>query len=79
LPRRNSALSFAPQPALAEKNAALAKRRQQVAEENARSARRNLYIANMNLAQTAWEENHIDALNALLERTTPKAGEPDGG
>ncbi len=31
----------------------------------------------MNLAQTAWEENHMDALNTLLDRARPKSGEED--
>ena len=58
----------------AEQNAQLAKQRQHEAEDNAASVRRHLYIANMNLAQSAWEENHMDALNALLEAHQAEIG-----
>ena len=62
---------------LAEANAALAKQRQQDSEDNAKLARRHLYCANMNLSQHAWEDNRLNLLRDLLDRTTPKTGEED--
>ena len=62
---------------LAETNATLAKQRQHESDENAKTVRRHLYFANMNLAQLAWEDNHLAEVLDLLKRTTPKPGEDD--
>jgi WD40 repeat protein len=41
----------------------------QQADLDKAGARRLLYVANMNLAQQAWEQNNIDRLRQLLEET----------
>ena len=40
-------------------------------------ARRRLYLETMNQAQIAWEDNRINVLRNLLDRTIPKTGEED--
>src|SRR5205807_2609958 len=35
-------------------------------------ARRNLYVANLRLAQQAWEGNHVDHMVQLLEEVKPR-------
>ena len=50
------------------------------AEENAQVARRRLYIAHMNLVQTAWEATHLGECNRLLDLYRPATeneGRPD--
>ena len=54
-----------------------AESQQKLAEDNASTARHRLYLANMKLAQSAWEDDHVYALLALLKLTTPQAGEED--
>ena len=54
-----------------------AQKQQKLAEDNVNTARRRLYCTNMNLAQNAWDENHIIALLGLLDSTAPKPGEED--
>ena len=46
------------------------------ADHEKAEARRLLYVANMNLAQQAWEQNNIDRLRKLLEETQTS---PDRG
>ena len=61
--------------ALREKTAA--EKQKQIAEDNAQLARRHLYIADMNLAQNAWEATNIQVVLDLLERHRPKEGQED--
>jgi WD40 repeat protein/serine/threonine protein kinase len=54
-----------------------ANRERDRADTEAKHAQRNLYAAHMNLAQTAWEEDRIGPLVALLERYRPVPGGED--
>ncbi len=47
------------------------------AENEKRNARRSLYIAQMNLAQQAWESGNIERTVELLESQKPVEGEED--
>jgi WD40 repeat protein/serine/threonine protein kinase len=53
----------------AQENAARAVAAENTANTNLQNASRNLYIANMNLAQQAWERNNIGRVRELLEET----------
>jgi len=53
--------------AVAERNNAVEARR--AADLQRTNAERNLYVANMNLFQPAWEQNNIDRVRQLLEET----------
>jgi WD40 repeat protein/serine/threonine protein kinase len=44
----------------------------QTTRQREREARRNLYVAHMNLAQRAWQDNHIDRVLALLQEERPR-------
>ncbi|HEX3658580.1 MAG TPA: serine/threonine-protein kinase [Pirellulales bacterium] len=61
----------------AENNARLAEERRKDAEHSADLARRHLYIADMNLAQNAWEDAHISRVLDLLERYRSRHGPDD--
>ncbi len=56
---------------LAKNEAARAEKGEARAEKEEAEARRLLYVANLNLAQQAWEQNNIDRLRQLLEETQP--------
>ena len=60
----------------AERNAAAERDQHERAETEKAEARRYLYVANMNLAQQAWEQNNIGRLRQLLEETQES---PDRG
>jgi WD40 repeat protein/serine/threonine protein kinase len=55
----------------------VAEREKERAEDEAEKKRRLLYIADMNLARQAWEENNVGRVLRILERHMPKPGEPD--
>lgn len=46
-----------------------ATRAERAAEAAAQTARQNLYAANMNMAQLAWEQNNVGQVRRLLEET----------
>ncbi|MDQ3686966.1 MAG: AAA-like domain-containing protein [Acidobacteriota bacterium] len=48
-----------------------------IAEAQEREKRRLLYVAQMNLAQQAWESNNVARVLELLESQRPKSGEED--
>jgi serine/threonine-protein kinase len=58
-----------------------AAREAEIGREQARvqrdGARRNLYLANMHLAERAWDEAKMGRLEQLLEECRPRDGEPD--
>jgi WD40 repeat protein/serine/threonine protein kinase len=54
-----------------------ASRERDRADAEARQAQRNLYAAHMSLGQTAWEEDRVGRLVALLEQHRPAPGEED--
>lgn len=69
---------------LAETNEQLAVREGQRAERNAAAerqardvAQRNLYLADMRLAQEAWQTGHLLRLRELLDRHVPAEGQAD--
>lgn len=45
--------------------------------EEAARTRRLLYVAHMNLVQTAWENNHVGRVRELLDGHRPKEGRED--
>src|SRR5262249_26758159 len=47
------------------------------AETEAERARRQVYVAHMNLAQSAWEENRLARVSELLEQHGPESGDKD--
>jgi len=47
------------------------------ADRDAKAARQREYNASMLLAQTAWEQNHVDQCLDLLESQEPRAGHDD--
>jgi eukaryotic-like serine/threonine-protein kinase len=47
------------------------------ADAEAKRGRRHLYIAHMNLAQTAWEDAHVGRVLDLLEQHRPNPGVED--
>ena len=47
------------------------------AEQQVKRLRRLLYIAHMNLAQSVWDANHVDAVRDLLNRHVPQPEEED--
>jgi WD40 repeat protein/tRNA A-37 threonylcarbamoyl transferase component Bud32 len=52
--------------------------RNEVAEKRARQvAQQNLYLADMRLAQEAWQSGHLQRLRELLDRHVPREGETD--
>src|SRR5262249_47621463 len=51
---------------------AQAQREQQRADDEANRARRNLYGAQMNLAQVAWDDARLGRLEQLLDLQTPQ-------
>jgi WD40 repeat protein len=61
----------------ADKAAAEAAHNAWQAEAEARAARRSLYIADMNLAQRAWEDAQVGLALQLLQNHVPRAGQED--
>jgi hypothetical protein len=57
--------------------AAEAERQRDAAESQRALAPRNLYAANMNLAQRAWNDGHVGRVVHLLDEGRPRAGEQD--
>ncbi len=53
----------------AEDNAATAQEQRKLAETREAETHRLFYVANMNLAQQAWDQNNLDRLAQLLEET----------
>jgi eukaryotic-like serine/threonine-protein kinase len=58
-------------------NAERERKERERADEETRRGQRLLYAANMNLAQAAWEDNHIGRLRELLTETQLQPGKPD--
>src|SRR5262249_46368504 len=54
-----------------------AQRQTQIATEEARRSRRLLYVADMNVAQQAWEVGNVGRAVALLEAHRPRRGQED--
>jgi len=52
------------------------KRRDELAAVN-ENLRRINYIADINLARVAWDENNLDRMGELLDKHRPRPGEPD--
>jgi hypothetical protein len=52
------------------------KRRDELAKLN-EDLRRTHYVADMNLARVAWDENHLAVTHELLEKYRARAAEPD--
>jgi hypothetical protein len=55
----------------ADQNATLAEKRRKESDQNAKLALRRLYIADMNLAQNAWDANLVDQTIRILDLYRP--------
>ena len=62
---------------LAEANLERAEEQRTRAEQQELLSRRHLYVAEMNLAQQAWENTNIEHMQELLAKHVPKEGQED--
>lgn len=54
-----------------------ADQQRQIARQQAFEMRRRAYVADMRMAQVAWDQSNIPQMLKLLDRYQPRAGEPD--